>query len=321
MSRGSALLRFHPWLMRRIALAAGVSLFLLLGACATVGKLSVPSGPDLTALFPENSFAYASIKVSQNAGLVADILKQSGLSSSIPSSVLIRTNRMYASAQYDSGKKSTFALVGEGEYPTGLIGWRLSWSRDWKRSDKPIRWWQDRKTGTQIALPTKNLVMVSNGQLPAMLRNLGSGRVATLNPTIRQALETSDLAIYFPNVTDNLPVLGMEANRFPVQTFYFSINADGGGAPDSASTPSTGYHGYAVFKMKSERDARLFSVVFKLLIASSEHGSAIKGFPIPLKGAQLSVDGDTIRLDGITVGEADLSELVSKVIGGNGETK
>jgi hypothetical protein len=68
--------------------------------------------------------------------------------------------------------------------------------------------------------------------------------------------------------------------------------------------------------MKSERDARLFSVVFKLLIASSVNGSAIGGFPIPLKGAQLAVDGSTIRLTGISVSATDLSDLIGRVVGG-----
>lgn len=319
-------------------LVVGLALFLALSSCATVPHLSVPSGTALTALLPADAFAYAAIRVSRNSRLVSDIVKESGLTKSIPSSVLDKTSRLYASAQLDSAGKTSFSIIGEGSYPVGLIGWRLDLSSRWKRSGEPLPWWQERKGEAQISVPSKSLVMVSNGRLPAMLANLKNGAPERLNPTIVHAFQTSDLAIYFPTIGSDSPLFGKEAARFPIQSFYFSIDAERP-APQAARTsgPATAgsthgaggkaatlpaavprYHGFAVFKMNSARDARLFSVVFKLLIASSESGGAIRGFPIPLAGARLSVDGDTIRLQGISVSEGELASLLSRVIGAKG---
>lgn len=301
-------------------------------SCATVPHLSVPSGTALTALLPPDAFAYASVRVSGNRSLVTDIIKKSGLKASIPSSVLDKTTRLYASAQLDGTARPSFSIIGEGSYPIGLIGWRLDMSAAWKRSGEPLPWWQERKGNAQIAVPAKNLVMVSNGRLPTMLNLLKDGAPETLNPTVAHVFEASDLAIYFPKFSNDTALFGQATSRFPIESFYLSIEADRStqSAAPSKTTAPTGsagaqapqlgpeYHGYAVFKMNSDRDARLFSVVFKLLIASSESGGAIRGFPIPLAGARLLVDRDTIRLQGISVTETELADLLSSVIGGKG---
>lgn len=321
-------------------LAVGLALFLAVSSCATVPHLSVPSGTALTALLPSDAFAYASIRVAANHRLVSDIIQKSGLKKSIPPTVLDKTSRLFASAQLDAAGKPSFSIVGQGSYPVGLIGFRLDLSGAWKRSATPLPWWQERNGDAQIALPSKSLLMVSNGRLPTMLSNLRNGAPETLNPTIVHAFEASDLSVYFPNVGSNTPLFGKAAARFPIQSFYLSIDArratpgaseqktsqtaaiaaegSAGGTSPAVGTAVPSYHGFAVFKMNSDRDARLFSVVFKLLIASSETGGAIRGFPIPLAGARLSIDGNTIRLQGISVSESELADLLSAVIGGKG---
>ena len=320
---------------RRALLGLFVGLLALgVSSCATVPKVQAPSGPTLVGLMPSNALVYASLKVSRNRQLVAEVLKAGGVSSSVPSSVVEKTSSLLAAVHYGSDNKPVVSLVAQGSYPIGLMAWRLNWSRDWQKERSPMRWWQDKKTGSQIALPSKNLVLFSTGELPEMLRKYQGPMTDPLNPTVQQAFASADLAIYFPTVSDSLPVLGMDAKRFPVNSFYFAISAEqpapaGGGSAPEASGPATSssgapaaepmYQGFGVFNMKSERDARLFSVVFKLLIASSESGSAIGGFPIPLSGAQLSVNGSTINLSGITVSEKDLSSLIAKVIGGKNQ--
>ncbi len=311
-------------------------LALAISSCSTVPQVRPPSGTALVGLMPSNALVYASLKVSRNRQLVGEVLKASGVSSSVPTSVVDKTTSLLAAVHYGSDNKPVVSLVAQGSYPVGLMSWRLNWSRDWQKHTAPIRWWQDKQTGTQIALPTNNLVLFSTGELPQMLQKLQGVPTDPLNPTVQQAFASADLAIYFPTVSDSLPMLGMDAKRFPVNSFYFAINAEqaaggdasanaagsgasssGGAAESGANAAAPMYQGIGVFNMKSERDARLFSVVFKLLIASSENGSAIGGFPIPLSGAQLSVNGSTINLSGITVSERDLSSLLAKVIDGN----
>lgn len=310
---------------RRALLGLSVGLLALaISSCSTVPKVQPPSGPTLVGLMPSNALVYASLKVSRNRRLVGEVLKAGGVSSSVPASVVDKTTSLLAAVRYGSNNKPVVSLVAQGSYPVALMAWRLNWSRNWRKETSPIRWWQDKQTGSQIALPSKKLVLFSNGELPQMLRKYGGTMTDPLNPTVQQAFASADLAIYFPTVSDGLPMLGMDVSRFPVNSFYFAISAEqppGGGAnaagPKSRSVaPEPMYQGFGVFNMKSERDARLFSVVFKLLIASSENGSAIGGFPIPLSGARLSVNGSTINLTGITVSEKDLSSLLAKVIGG-----
>lgn len=302
-------------------LVLGLALLLALSSCATVPQQSIPTGSSLTALLPSDAFAYASIRVSRSRRLVADVVKESGLKSSIIASVLDKTSRLYASAQLDRAGKASFSLIGDGSYPIGLIGWNLDTNSKWKRSSAPLPWWQERSGSTQISVPARSLLMVSNGRLPTMLSRLKDGVPATLNPTVAHIFEASDLAVYFPKVGSGTPLFGKEAARFPIKSFYLSIGAGSSTAPAAGAVSASltvQYHGYAVFKMNSERDARLFSVVFKLLIASSAGGGAIRGFPIPLAGARLSVDGDTIRLQGISVSETELAGLLSNVIGAKG---
>ncbi|HUX22630.1 MAG TPA: hypothetical protein VMW69_15440, partial [Spirochaetia bacterium] len=282
----------------------------------------------LAALLPASSLVYASIKVADNRQLISTVLKGSGFGKDIPASISDRTRLLLAAVQTSADGKPVVSMVASGDFPAGMIGWKLNWSGAWKRNTSPIRWWQEKKQGLQIAVPNRSLVLFSTGGLPAMLKNYTEPTEDPLNPTVQAAFDSSDLAIYFPTVSDSLPILGMDARRFPVDSFYFSISTDRpatAGGPSQASSPGSAagpaasgpdYHGFAVFSMKSERDARLFSVVFKLLIASSQNGSSIGGFPIPLKGAQLAVDGSTIRLTGISLSEKDLAELVGTVVGG-----
>lgn len=237
---------------------------------------------------------------------------------------------MYASIGRSGAGKPTYAIAARGEYPVGLIRWRFDWARDWHRYDHPLIWWQDRRTGAQIAVPTRNLLLASNDRLPDMLGSLTGSRHENLDPTILQVFQNSDMAIYFPTVSGGLPMLGINARRFPIQSFYVAMSSNrpapsSGRANDSGTqgsgTPgvaprNSGYRGYAVFRMDNERDARLFSVVFKLLIASAASGREFRGFPIPLQGANLELAGSIIRLEGIEVSEHDLVDLLAAVISG-----
>lgn len=317
---------WQPRTLRWMELVLGAALLLAVSSCATVPKTAVPTGSALAALLPGDSALYASIKVAQNRALISSVLAGSGIEKSIPPSISDQTSLLMASVQISSDGKPLVSMVASGSFPVGMIGWKLNWSRDWQRNGSSIRWWQDKKNGVQIAAPNRNLVLVSTGELPSMLKNYAAAPENPLSPTVRQAFDSSDLSIYVPKLTDSLPFLGMDTKRFPIDSFYFAITAErsslgnGQAGNEAASSQTTAgtpqYHGFAVFRMKSERDARLFSVVFKLLIASSESGSAIGGFPIPLKGAQLTVDSSTIRLSGISVSEKDLSDLIGTVIGG-----
>lgn len=295
--------------VRLLSLLLGAVLFLAITSCATVPRSSVPSGPALAGLLPSDSFAYASLRVSRNVGLLSGVLQKSGLAKSIPISFVDRTQYLCTAVQRDPGGKNVYSLVAQGRYPIGLASWRLDWSRTWRRRTAgPVGWWEDPGTGTQVALPARNLLLSSNGALPEILRGLTEEPQSPLNPSIRSVFAQSDLAIYVPRINGTVPLIGMNANRFPVNSFYFSLNAVG----PSAET----YRGYGLFAMKSDRDARLFSVVFKLLIASATAGSDIGGFPLPLGGAQLSVDGATIRVDGIRIGRQELVDLISRIISG-----
>lgn len=294
---------------RLLLLFFAALLFLAVAGCATVPRVTVPSGPALADLLPPDSFAYASLRVSRNVGLISGVLRKSGLAKSIPVSFVDKTQYLCSAVERGPDGKTIYALAAQGSYPIGIVSWKLDWSRAWRRVGMPVSWWEDSRTGTQIALPSRNLLLTSNGALPEVLNRLGGRPAQTLDPSIRSVFAQSDLAIYIPKISGTVPLIGMDASRFPVNSFYFSLNAVG----SSADT----YRGYGVFTMKSDRDARLFSVVFKLLIASAAGGGAIRGFPLPLEGVQLSVDGATIRLGGITIGRQELVDLLSQIITGN----
>jgi hypothetical protein len=320
---GGAALTPHRKIGRLFRLLLGGILFLGLSACATVPKVASTSGSSLSALFPSDELVYASVKVSRNRQLVTEVIGRSGLASSIPSSIFDRTKVLYVAVRYSADNKPVFSMVAEGDYPIGLMAWKLNWNRTWRNNKAPFRWWQDTRTGAQIAMPTRNLVLFSTGDLPVMLRNYLGRRMDPLNPTVRRVFELSDLAIYFPTLNGNVPVLGMDVKRFPIDSFYFAVTSDvsktGANKSVAATTSEAsrgGYYGYAVFRMKSDRDARLFSVVFRLLIASSATGGAIGEFPIPLKGAQLAIEGSTIRLVGIWASTKNLADLLALVISG-----
>lgn len=313
----------------RVLLSLGALLFLGLSACATIPRGQIPQGASLTALLPQSAVAYASVQVAHNATLVSDVLEKSGLAKTVPISVVDRTSQLYAAVQSRGGGGQSggsggqqgrangpvYSLVAAGSFPLGAIGWKLSLSPHWKRRSTPTRWWENRRYGTQIAVPNRSLLMLSNGALPTMLGRLTKGKGGGLGPQIESLFRRSDLAIYFPRLSGNIPLFGMSASRFPVDSVYLVMNRDTASG-SGAGASNGGYHGHALFKMKNARDARLFSVVFKLLIAGAATGSRIRGFPIPLSGAQLELNGATIRLNGITIGTKALASLLSDVITG-----
>ncbi len=315
--------RWHATPLLRLAgKSAGPLLALLLAAgCATLPPLVAPREEGWYGVLPADGEAYLSLAVGLNRALVKHLLSESGLSEGSMQEVIDRTDRVVwcvgSEVSARPGAQPLFAAVASGSYPKGLVDLRLGASGQWARVAAPLSgsaegrapvrwWWQNRKDGLQFVLASRSIAFLSNGGMGEIVARLTGTASHAVPQAVRERLDTADLALYFPHPENLLAASAPFGENVPVVGFVVTLNRTAGEASDS-DWEAAGY-----LTMRSPRDARVFAVALKLLIASQGMGeSALYGIPLPIARARVATSGPTIVISNMRIDRDRLGELLA----------
>ncbi len=288
-----------------------VALALAVSSCATLPEAREPEA-GWAGLLPPDDLAYIGIDVTDNRSVVKSALAVVDPDGALPPHALDRVKRLLLGVAKGPSGEIRYALVLLGSFPPGLVDFRLSLDPDWSRAEGG--YWQNRHSGLQVALPGRSVMLVSNGGIPGLLaRARGTERGLVLSPATRERFEASDIALY---VAHPGRLAGAPPGTFPVSSLMVSLTRSGLGA----------YGAEASIATSSDRTARAYAVILRLLSAESVRGaSALLSTlgpagdllaSLPLSGARVEVEGSGILVSGVEMTEESIDGLIAKIGGG-----
>ncbi len=310
---------------RAVAAAAPFLALLLVAGCATLPPVQAPRAEGWYGVLPPDGQAYLSLAVAANRGFVTQLLSESGAARGPFQEVIDRTDRVVwcvgagSLAGMQGGERTLpaaqapFSAVATGSYPKGLVDWRLGMSAQWKRVTHAASaggvpagwwWWQNRSEELQLVLPSRSVALFSNGDMNGMIARLTGAPSHAVPPPVRERLDASDFALSLPHPENLLAASLPFIRSVPVEGFVVSTDRPA----DEKASSDWAISGYLM--MRSPRDARVFAVALKLLIASQGFGAdAFGGIPLPLENARVAVSESTIEIRDMRVARDRIGEL------------
>ena len=219
--------------------------------------------------------------------MLAQMFAQNG----IPDLIIDNTSRIYCC--FNTPERITVFL--EGDYPKLLAKTYFAVKKQYsKHSENSFDYYIDQETGAQFCLPSKKLIIYSEGDMPKLL--------AAYNPDNYLAAEldglyTQDIFVF----RDNPEIRDLKLKR-NYQVYLWANAASGRYTVDSDLCFAT------------EKDAKVASPVVKLfiqnLIKNTNIGAFNTGRPVSMAGNQVQVRSMIVPMDKCdSVFEYFISEL------------
>jgi hypothetical protein len=285
----------------RIAAACCAAL-VLVGACATVPQRS-PS--EWMGALPPNATLYASLSVRGSAEFLKKMLKDAGPGSQDISSLIGMTNRMVCSVTLSRGAPPRFSMVALGGYPSGIIGMRLTGSRDWKKkSGGSGAFWEWSKAGLQVSIPNNAILLAANGDMEKLLERWTAPRAPGVPPEVAGDMEKKDFVLYMPELPGGLAEsAALKGVHIPIQDVWMSAAHVLGGysLSGAANTPS-------------EREAKLLTLVIRLGVVAWMRTQNAPNAAERLSSITVSPSGSQVRLAGLHISEDELIPLFLSLV-------
>jgi hypothetical protein len=281
-----------------------VAALLALASCATV-PLRQPA--EWLGVLPGDATLYASLSVSGSADLIRSSLKDAGPGFQDVSTVVDMSKRLVCSVTLARGEPARFSAVALGSYPPGIIGMRLAGNKEWKKVTSPAgSWWEWSKAGLQMGIPSRGLILASNGDVERMLGRWSSPPPMRVPPDAADDMRTADLVIYMPELPGGIPEGAERADvHLPIQEVWLKgVRAAGGF--DISGTANTG----------SEREAKVVTLALRLGIVAWMRSEKIADAAARLKSITVSANGVQVKLAGLKLADAEIVPLFLSLVKG-----
>ncbi len=251
---------------------------------------------------------YASLSVPHSLAFLQKTLAQAGPDYKDVGTLMERTSRMVAAVTLEEGQPARFSLLALGNYPSGIIGMRLSGSRDWHRETSGRSpYWQSSKLGVQVSVPNNSILLAANGDIVPLLGRYADPYPVMVPPDVSSDMESMDLVVYLPRLPGSLSRTTSSGMALPIHEVWV----------DAAKAPG-GYTVAGTANTESEKDARLFVLVLRLGIVSWMKTQNVPNASERLKAISVVSSANQVKLTGLSLSEDEmLSVLLSLFKGGS----
>jgi hypothetical protein len=282
-------------------LAALAAAALLLASCATAPVRS-PSG--WMGVLPSDGTMYVSVSVPPSAALIKRMLKEAGPGASDVVQLVDMTQRLVLGVRLVPHQQPRFSAVAIGTYPASMIGCRLSGNRDWKRvTTKAGRYWQWSRTGIQLAIPGRTVILAANGEVETLLGRYASPVSPRIPPEVSLDMEKTDLVLYLPELPGG--IAQSPSAHIPIQEVWLDA-AKGEGGYGVTGTANTG----------SEREAKLVALVLRLALVAWMRSENLPNAAERLKPVTILADGTQVKMSGLAFTEEEIVPLLLSLLKG-----
>jgi hypothetical protein len=293
----------NPW-AKASGLVGACAAAILLASCATVPQRT---SSEWLGVLPAGATAYASLAVRGSADFIKKALKDAGPGFQDVGSLVDMTKRLVCSVTVAKGSPARFSVVGLGNYPSGLIGLRLSGNKDWKwRKGASGPYWEWSKAGIQMTIPNNGILLAANGAVDALLARWGAPVPLTVPPDVAGDMETTDLVLYLPELPGGL-AQSAEASgmRIPIKEIWVDA-ARGQGGYALTGTANTG----------SEKEAKLLALVLRLGLVAWLRSENVPNVADRLKTVTVTAGGVQVKLAGLQFSEDEIIPLFLSLVKG-----
>jgi len=295
-------------LRRKVLLGIISLLIILLASCAT----SPPIRPfeEWFSVLPGDADIYFYFNNTTTGDLVLKVLREGKLLDKDTRFILSKTDKIYgAVALGEKGRErnaTLYSFLTLGNYPKFFMDLNLSFNGKWKRKKASGWYWFNREKNLELAVPSEHLVAISNGEMKKLLRNLESPVNYSYPPGLKGDIRNSDILVFFPSFTENGGFEKYTKNiKIPISDVWLSLKKGG-----------KEYSTRAVFVFGSEKHAKLFAFVFKLVLAAWLRDVKESDVGKKLSRVRVRVNDRTMLLSGL---ELDYS-TVDRIFKGFGES-
>ncbi len=282
-----------------------LSLFVVLlsvSSCATAPP--VRASEDWFALLPSHSGIYIYLDKDRTATLVESLLKSMDLFNNDIKFILSKTTKIYGAVDFSGDSEPVLSVLTLGSYPSSLIGMRLSMNREWKRIKSTRSYFVSGSNKLEVSLPGNNVIFISQGKINEMLKNYRSPPVFKMPMEVKNDLHSSDFLVYFPLFSEG-KALNDNSGRIKtmVNELWLSGNREG-----------EVFKLDGVFGLSSEKQARLFAAVFKLIITAWLRQEKVQDIGKLLKSVAVKPDGKYVRISGFKLPENKINSVLTGII-------
>jgi hypothetical protein len=215
-----------------------------------------------------------------------------------------RTERIVLAATPVPGSPPSFAAVALGSYPAGLIGCRLSGSREWRKLGVgSAQYWQSKAAGLQVAVPGRRVLLAASGGIEGLLERYRAPVALPMPDEVRQDMESRDLVLFLPELPGS--ALPPGAGQVPIREVWV-IGAKG---PDGWSVTGTA-------NTASEKDAKLVALVLRFALVAWMRGQSIQGLAEKLRPVTIVPEASQVRLAGLSLSEEELGQVLLGLVAG-----
>jgi hypothetical protein len=293
-----------------LLLAAAAGAGFLLASCASV-PARTPT--QWMGVLPGDATLYASIRVRASEGVVRQLLASqpgapAGPGAAELDQLLDRTERIVLSARLAAQRDPSFAAVALGSYPAGLMGCRLSGSRDWKKTRGPVgTYWQWKKTGLQVAVPGSSVLLAASTGIEALLERYRSPSPLPVPDDAALDMERRDLALFLPvlpmGIASGPGSASNAGSAVPIREVWL-VGSKGPEAWSVSGTANTA----------SERDARLVALAMRFALVAWMRGQGFPSVAEKLRTVTVAPEGSQVRLAGLSFSEEELGQVLLSLL-------
>jgi len=286
----------------RINAAAVLLTLLILGSCATLP----PERPaaEWFAVLPDSSTFYLVLNLDTAGALFREILIEADLEEEAENSLFERTSKVFGAVELKPGSAPAISLLLLGRYPRLAAKLQLSLSKSWKKVSSPETYWQHSVLNIQVAIPQKNVLLISTGAIHALLEGIKEPAPFFLPTGVKGDLKLADALVYFPE----LPGGGGAANEaqlpgLPIrEVWIFSRGED------------EVHELTASFNLSEVKNARILEALFRLLLTMWLRETEVENLAARLQGVEVRVEEKMVRITGLFFSAPELSRFFGALI-------
>ena len=285
----------------------GLSILVLAASAAAIPLISCasipPGGPaalsdaDWWGVFPEEVTFYVYGKTGSHAELLNALLLRAEFGEQEIQALLDNTEKFVAAAKLNGDAKPFFSAVAFGTYSSIFMGMQMNMNAEWEPRQNPHQHWMHRKSGTKIAFPNDNMILLSNGDLEHLFSHIQHPRVDFVPLELAYQMRVSDVVLYFPRFPQELMQSMNIRMEIPVEQLWLSLENN-----------TDNYSLAAVFHLPTEEQARSFPLAGKLVLMSWLKEARIQDLSKRLKTISFVSEGKTVRMTGLDLPTEEFTE-------------
>ncbi len=256
------------------------------------------------SVLPDGGDVYFYVNNRNVNELVESVLKDGGLWDSDIKFILSKTDKIYGVLFLrEEPERSSFSVVTLGQYPKFFMDLNLSFNKNWKKRGRGNWYWFNEKKEMGFVIPSDYIIAISKDKMEELLTDLKAAKFRTYPPDLSRDMDKSDIFVFFPSFSEAKSLRRYtEKIKIPVSDMWVSLRKN-----------SNGYITGIVFVFSSEKHAKLFAFVFRLVLTAWLRDVKEKDIAQKLKKIKVNIRGKSMVVSNLLLDNRTVDNVFAGV--------